>query len=235
MSSTRILLSTLAVAATASAVALNPGTRAHAQGEKMMGEMTRVERAEARREMRQQAVRASEILRGNISNGLNPVGQTKNLVLDAAGNQLEYVIFEAENMPFEFYVNRGFVNWGDVDLQSSSTIGGLDLRADIEDRPLGPDEIRITEDEADQRLVSKIIDSALYIGDEDTRRIEDLLIDPETGEVTHFVVGWDSDSLFSSTRRAIPASAVTFEDGLWQTGMPVAEINSSQPYNPSLL
>lgn len=234
MSSTRLLSTTLMAALAGSCIALQPSGDVRAEQNQKMGEMTRAEHMEARQAMREEAVRASRILSGNISNGLNPLGQTENLVLDRQGNAVEYVIFESQMMPFEFYVGRGFVNWSDVDLQSGSGLGEVGLRGDVDENAPGPDELRIAQDEAAKRVVSQIIDSPLRIADDGVRRIEDLLIHPETGEITHFIVGWEDDALFSATRRAIPADAVAFEDGMWQTGMRVTAIEDSQPFNPAL-
>ncbi len=62
------------------------------------------DRAKKWSEMRQEAVKASEILRGNMTNGLNPVAQVKNLVLTEDGDRVEYVLYEATSQPWQLYV-----------------------------------------------------------------------------------------------------------------------------------
>lgn len=62
-----------------------------------------------------------------------------------------------------------------------------------------------------------------------------MLIHPETGAITHYVIGTAENAIFSEERRAVPASEVEFRNGEFRTDMTFEEIESRQPYDTGLL
>lgn len=127
------------------------GLPAHAQSDSPSSDSS-----SAWEKMRAEAVPASQILRGNVRSGLNPVAQVENLVLDKNGTSVQYIVFEADRVLFEYYIGGGYVSYNAIDLESAASLGEIDVR--IGDEPVrGPEEIEITADEAEYRLVSRII------------------------------------------------------------------------------
>ncbi len=188
-------------------------------------------------DMRRETVRASELLRGDLTTGLNPVAKVGNLILNEQSDAIEYVLFTANRMPmpWDVYLEDGFVSFNAIDLQSGSDVGEIDVRMDTGEPVLGPEEITIAADEAQRRLVSRVLESRLELKGPALYEIEDLLIHPETGMITHFVIGSVEDALFSTDRRAAPAHAVGFRDGEFRTNLSFEEIQSLQPYDTGLL
>lgn len=64
-------------------------------------------------------------------------------------------------------------------------------------------------EQAERQLVSRIIGRRMYFAPDEPRRIEDMLIDRETGEVVHYVVETDRNAIFRADRRTVPAEQVT--------------------------
>jgi len=187
-------------------------------------------------EMREEAIRATELMDGNYSNGLNPVAEIGNLVLNEDATAVEYIVYRSNTMPYELYVGDGYTTFDAVELQTGDFNYGVDVRAENDaDDVRGPDTLRISAEEAERRLVSTIIESPIRLGGGTIHEIEDMLIDPETGAVTHFVIGTDEGVLFSGERRAIRATQVEFENGEYSTDLKIAQIEQKQPYDPGLL
>lgn len=192
------------------------------------------DRAKEWSQMRQEAVKASEVLRGNMTNGLNPIAQVKNLVLSENGDRVQYVLYEAGSQPWELYVGDGFAAFDGVDLETGSIYGGIDVRLADPKPEKAPQEIRITKDEADERLVSRILEKDMRLAS-GAHEIEDILIHPETGQVTHYVVGADEDSIFSEEKRAVRANEVRYANGSYRTSMSMQDIEKDQPYEEDWL
>lgn len=176
-----------------------------------------------------ESVSAEEILAGDFSTGMEPVGQVKNLILNRSGSAVEYVVFETRNMPWEFYVGDGYLSFNAVDMHSYGALGDIHVVADGDEPIRGPEELSITADEAERRLVSYITDSHLRVGDRQLE-IEDLLIDPASGAVKAYVIGSEPDVLFSQGRFTVPAEEVEFEDGTFRTQLSMNALRSGERY-----
>lgn len=99
-----------------------------------------------------------------------------------------------------------------------------------------PEEFELTAAEADRRLVSRLIGERLHFPNEASREIEDMLIDRQTGAVTHWIVDMEDDSLFSAERRAIPVDRISIEeDEDLSTQIDLATLDDLQEYDPNFL
>lgn len=192
------------------------------------------DRAQKWSQMRSEAIPASEMLRGNVTNGLNAFAQVRHLIVDKGLSEIQYVLIEAPMMPWDFYVEDGFVSFERVEPESGA-FGTIDLRIEGKAEPQAPSELEITANEAEYRLATRIIDSRLEVDGENFYQIEDLLVHPETGDVTHVVIGTAENTLFSNDRRTVPASAVAFENGEFRTDLSYERIEARQPYDPGFL
>ncbi len=186
------------------------------------------------REMRQNAVKASEILRGSVTNGLNSVAQVQNLVLSEDGSEVEYIVYNANSPIWNVHLGDGYTSYNTVDLETSSLAGGIDVRIGTSGQVKGPEDIRITQDEADKRLVSRIMNEQIQL-QSGMYEIEDILIQPETGKVTHYIIGSDPDAVFSNGKRTVRADRVSFRNGEYRSDLSMQEIDRDQPYDESWL
>lgn len=158
-----------------------------------------------------QTVSAQRMMSGDVTNNMNPIGDVDNLVLDPTGTRIEYVLYDVP-FPYSFYgEENGFVRWQNVELERGVGVD-VDLRIQSEDQSYGKEELQITRAEADDRLVDRIISGDIRFADGETRGIDDMLFDPETGYVTHYVVEMDDESLFGNDNRLVPASMVTLNE-----------------------
>ncbi|MAW81075.1 MAG: hypothetical protein CMI63_12630 [Parvularcula sp.] len=186
------------------------------------------------REMRQNAVKASEILRGNVSTGLNPVANVTNLILSKDGGEIEYIVYKTQSPIMDFYVGDGYTSFNTVDLQTSPVPGGVNVYVDSSAPVKGPEEIKITSNEADKRLVSRVLDEQVELSS-GIYEIEDLLINPKNGKITHYVIGSDPDTLFSEGRRTIRATEVAYRNGAYRSNLTMQDIDQDQPYEEDWL
>ena len=185
-------------------------------------------------EMRQETVRASDILRGDLTNGLNAVGQVKDLVLSKDASRVEYILFNT-GRPYAIQPGPGYIAYEDVDLEKGSSFYGVDVRTDMQGQPRGPQELKITAEEADYRLASHITGEEILFGEGEEYEIEDILIKPDTGEITHFVIGTSPDAVFSEDRRAVPADHITVRNGRLAADLAFTDLEDMQPYAIILL
>ncbi len=218
----------------ASMSALAQNADSSRQNDRMSQQRSTDAKARDWQEMRQNAVKASEILDGNVTNGLNPVAQVTNLVLNKNGDELEYIIYESRSPVMSFYVGDGYTSYNTVDLESSYG-GGVDVRVDSSADVRGPEEIEITRDEADQRLVSHVLESQIELDGGKIYQVEDLLIQPQTGKITHYVIGSEPDVLFSDGRRTVRATEVSFRNGEYRSDLSMQDIDKDQPYEEDWL
>jgi hypothetical protein len=190
-------------------------------------------RADEWRTMQDEHVELSELMNGDLSNGLRALGQVEHVVLSDNASKVQYIVYEPDSLPWDAYASGGYFEYQDVDLMRR--LGDVTLRIDANLDPKGPEELRITADEAEYRLASRVTDSRLETKGERFYEIEDLLINRDTGNVAYFVIGAEENALFSDERRAVPANRVTFRNGEFRTSMPWSAIEDRQPYDPGLL
>jgi len=159
-------------------------------------------------EIRDKTVSASALMRSEVTNGLNPVGSVRDLVLDKDSTTVQYVLYEVP-FPYNLYsVDDGFVEFARTSVDS---LGWYGLRIRFDDAASGqaPERLALTRSQADHRLVSNLLGDSVAFDAEGTRQIEDLLIDRRTGRITHFVVNKNPEALFNEHPSAIPAREVS--------------------------
>ena len=185
--------------------------------------------------MRGEVVEANEILSADVSNGLNPVGQVRDLVLTPDHKQVQYILYETP-YPYSFYgAEDGFARYDGVEFENEATFDTT-LRLDAEDSAGAPEELKLTRDQARERLVSRLIGSAMLFSDDTTREVDDILIDRDTGAVNYYVVETDEDSIFGAERRTVPAARVSIaDDGQLTAALRLRELDDIQTYDPALL
>lgn len=186
-------------------------------------------------QMEGEVLRAEEMLEGDVTNGLNPIGAVSDLVLSQDGSRVEYILYEVP-YPYSFYGSEdGFTTFEGVDIFKDAALE-LEVRLPIEARPQAPEELRLTAAEAQQRLVSRILGERLYFTEDTSRRIEDLLIDRESGEVLHYVIEADPEAIFSANRRTVPADQISIdEEGRITAEIQLAGLDDVQEYDSELL
>jgi hypothetical protein len=188
------------------------------------------------RGMQEKLVSAKDLLAGEVSDGFNPIGRIRDLVLTSNREQVQYVLYET---PFPYSVidqqEDGFVAFDQTSIERDLGYG-LKVRFDAgADRGL-PERLTLTASQADRRLASNLIGEPLYFEGDDWRTIEDLLVDRDTGQVTHYVIEMNQQSLFNENPLAVPAELVTIENGSLITApLDLAELAGMQEYDLALL
>lgn len=186
-------------------------------------------------EMRGEAVHASSILGAQVSNGLNPIGEVKKLVLDQDNQSVEYVIYHA-SFPYALYGgNDGFASFDNVNLTNSIAVTEMQVQIAPDDA-MGKEVLKLSAADVDDRLVSRLIGESMRFENGKLRDVANLLIDPETGEITHFVVQTDQDAIFSGERRTVNDNEVTVtEQGQLKADLSLAQVDDMQDFNPDFL
>ncbi|PLW81267.1 hypothetical protein CWI75_16710 [Kineobactrum sediminis] len=185
--------------------------------------------------MREEAIPAGEILAGDVKNIANPVGQVEELILNEKGTRIQYVLFEVP-YPYSFYTGEdGFVNYKAVEVEDGY-YGGVNLLIRDADVDLPRDQLKLTKGEARGRLVSRLIGSDIKFADGQMREVEDILVHPKTGMVTHYVVEMNPDALFDDDSRTIRATKVSIKkDGSIVTDLKVTDVEETQDFDPRFL
>ena len=175
----------------------------------------------AQRQAQNETVSAQRMMSGDVTNGFNMLGNVSDIVLNARGTAVEYVLYEVP-FPYDVYTAEdGFVRWDNIEVERG--VGsGLDLRIDGEASAYAKEQLQLTRAEAGDRLVSRIVGSDLTFADGQMREIDDIQFDPESGMITNFVVEMDEDSLFDEDTRLVPAAMVMLDpQGVWTVRQPV--------------
>lgn len=186
-------------------------------------------------QMEGDVLHAEQLLDGEVSNGVNPIGSVADLVLSEDGSRIEFILYEVP-YPFSFYgAEDGFSTFEDVDIFRDASLD-FEVRLPIRTAPQGPEELQLSAADAEQRLVSRIIGERLYFSEEISRRIEDLLIDRETGEILHYVVETDPEAIFSADLRTVPAEQISIDDsGQITASIELAALDEVQEFDSDLL
>jgi hypothetical protein len=187
--------------------------------------------------MQEKLVSARDLLAGEMSDGFNPIGRIRDLVMTPNRQQVEYVLYET---PFPYSAideaqDDGFVAFDETTIERDLGYG-LKVRANDDAERGMPERLTLTASEADDRLASNLIGTPLYFAGDDWRRIEDMLIDRDTGQVTHYVINMNRESLFNENPLAVPAEVVELgQDGLITAPMDLAKLAGMQDYDVALL
>jgi hypothetical protein len=155
---------------------------------------------------------ARELLGANVTDGFNHIGSVRDLILTDDGSAVQYVLYEIPYPYDRFGGEDGFVSFERMTLERGAAYGTR-VRFDREVDEDAPQTLELTADEANQRLISRIMREPVAFADDERLPLEDVLIDQRTGQITHFVVNMDPDALFAVDPRRIPADAVQVEGG----------------------
>lgn len=234
-----IALSTLALATSALAQQARSDASASAQhnasGPNSADARKQQQLRESWAKMRGELVEANELLSADVTNGRNPVGQVTDLVLTPDHKQVQYILYETP-YPYSFFgAEDGFARYDGVEFYNDAELDTT-LRFEAEDSAGAPEELKLTRDQARERLVSRVIGRPMEFADDTLREINDILIDRDTGAIVHYVVETDEDSIFRAERRTVPAARVTIaDDGRVTAALRLRELDDMQLYDSALL
>ncbi|MEQ5788167.1 hypothetical protein J3454_09700 [Erythrobacter sp. NFXS35] len=165
---------------------------------------------------------AERMLSGDVTHAFRQMGEVTDLILDPYGRRVEYILYETPTIARIYGDDDGFVRWDNIEIERG--VGaGLDLRIDDPASAEGKDRLQLTRAEANDRMVSRIIGGNMMFADGQMREIDDILFDPDTGMVKHFVIEFDTDSVYTEDTRLIPAAMVSLDEqrGYWMASQPV--------------
>ena len=163
------------------------------------------------------------------------MGQVTDLVLTPDHKQVQYILYETP-YPYSFFgAEDGFARYDGVEFYNDAELDTT-LRFEAEDSAGAPEELKLTRDQARERLVSRVIGRPMEFADDTLREINDILIDRDTGAIVHYVVETDEDSIFRAERRTVPAARVTIaDDGRVTAALRLRELDDMQLYDSALL
>jgi hypothetical protein len=171
-------------------------------------------------------VSASDILDGKVSNGLNTVATVNQLVLDDESAMIEYVVVDSNSPLWQLERGDRYLPIDGVNFERGPDRANLQIYPDNAAPVSGPDRFAVTANDASHRLVDQVLGGQLTFTDRQDLRINDLLLDPQTGEVTHFVVRV-KDNPFSWRLLALPARHVQPMAQGFAADLSLAEVKSA--------
>ena len=163
-------------------------------------------------QLRERTVSAKELMHADVHNVANQVGNVRDLILTGDGSAVEFVLYEIP-YPYALYGNDdGFVTFENIDVERGA---GFDTKLVFADdaAPDAKERLALTRSEADHRMLSNILGETIVFAGDQTRDIEDVLIDRESGRLQGFVVNEDPDALFNVEPRMIPVDEVDIGAG----------------------
>ena len=123
-----------------------------------------------------------------------------DFVLSSDGSEIEFVLFEMKEGVATEAQSLSFVPWTNVDINSNGLERDLMI---VGNENSGPQELSMTRAEANTRILSRILDSDLVFADGVVRPIDDIIFDPQSGEVDDYIVAFEDDD------RRVPAEFVS--------------------------
>lgn len=159
-------------------------------------------------DIQQETVSAQELMESDVRNLANPIGDVRDLVLNSDSTAVQYVLYEVP-YPYTLFNNadNGFVAYDNVAVEPGAGYENV-LRIDDEASQKAPEELTLERDQVDHRLVSRLLDDTVEFADGTTRRIEDILIDRQTGEIKGYVVNRNPDAWFNDEPAVVPPDEV---------------------------
>ena len=106
-------------------------------------------------------------------------------------------------------------------------IGYPQVIVDIHSETQAPNTLKLTRTQAQDRLMSRLVGSNMDFPNGAARRIDDVLIDKKTGDVSAWVVDMGGDTPFNMQRRALPPSSVSISAGKISTSTQIAVAGST--------
>lgn len=175
---------------------------------------------------------ASDIIGRGVSNGLNQIGLVQNALLDEDGKAVEYLFFDASETFRPAQSDMSFVEIDNVDF-SPGAAGAWQVVVTDTDAQHRPEELQVDRSEADYRLLSNVLEESINFSDDEALKIDDILINPETGALEYFTVELNADSFFDTDMRFIPASDVEIgAAGKVSSAVSLAELERDSRYRP---
>jgi hypothetical protein len=191
---------------------------------------------EQRAEMRKEAVSARTLLSGDVKDRFNLIRRVSNLILDENSDRVKYVIWEVPYPYSGVYLGRnGFVEYDAIDLEHGVT-GRNNLVVEETESEPERGHLTIARSEARYCSLDHIIGSEIEFADGTERQVQDVLVHPETGKVTHYVVAMNPDDLWDGERRTIRADNVKLrEEGQIQADLEIEELEEQQDFDSRFL
>lgn len=186
-------------------------------------------------EMRREAVHATGLLDTEVTNRFNMLGDVRTMILTPNNQRLEYILYEVP-YPYNLYgAEDGFVAFDNAELVQGDGLG--DVRVQLaQENAMSPEQLNLSADQVDDRSVTRLIGESMRFENGQKREVEDLLIHPETGMVTHYVVQLDQEAIFAGERRTIPDNLVKItEQGQLRADVALSKIEDIQDFTPDLL
>ncbi len=165
--------------------------------------------------LREKTVSARDLLNATVENVGNPVGHVRDLVLNEDGTAVQYVLYQ---IPFPYSVTgavspqNGFVAYDNLDIEPGAGFNDY-VRFAGQASPQAPQQLTIDRAEADNRLVSRLLDDTVTFSGDTARSVQDILIDRDSGKIAGYVINKDPNSWFNDQPLVIPASKVQISKG----------------------
>lgn len=157
---------------------------------------------------REKTVSAREIMDADVYRVATPLGNVRDLVLSEDGSRVEYVLYE---IPYPYALHgaqHGYAAFENLAVEQGAGFE-RQLRLDDDAEPQDPETLQIDRQEADNRLLSRILGDTVRFSGDETRPLEDVLIDRQSGRITGYVVSENPDAWFNEAPRVIPPQQVT--------------------------
>lgn len=186
-------------------------------------------------DMSRRAVSARQLIGSSVTNGVTPMGMVQDIMLTPDRTQIEYVLIEVPYPVTLWGAEDGFVAFEDVDIARTAQLD-LEVRVDEGESVRLPEELDSVEIAAAERLASRLLDRPARFEDGATLQIKNLLINPDTGTVTHYVVETNPEAIIRSARRAVPTRYVEVrDDGMVVVPLRVEELDDLQEFDTAFL
>ncbi len=163
-------------------------------------------------DMKGELISAGSILQAQVWSEHNDyAGNVSKLVLNEQQDALQYILYEGPNPWDNMAYESGFITFDNSDFEYGS-VNLVEVRYEVPEDSMAPDELRLTKSQAQGRLISNLIGSEVTFTDNQTRVVEDILFNIDSGEIAYFLVDMDPNAMFATERRAIPADSVSIND-----------------------
>jgi uncharacterized protein YrrD len=202
----------LALVIPAGVLAAQTGSSSQGESPTQGGSASQAQSSSDWQTKREKTVSAQELMGADVYNVATLVGNVRDLVLSEDGSRVEYVLYE---IPYPYVLHgasNGYAAFENLAVGASAGGLGRDLRFAGDASPEDPQTLEITRAEADNRLLSRVLGQTVTFSGDETRPLEDVLIDRESGKITGYVVNEDPDAWFNEAPRVVPPDQVTIGD-----------------------
>ena len=159
------------------------------------------------------AVSGDELLAAELINVDRPVGVVDDIIMDEYG-KIQFIRYETSR--FRDYDEQGYVAVGDLEIEPAV---GFQVEIDLADaqQELEPG-TSFTIDDVQQRVLSEVLRNEVLVGN-DSYGIRDVVFNRD-GQAKYLLVGETGGGFLQDGEAyAIPFEDVTYEDGLFRTGI----------------